>query len=153
MSPRSPARIPVVLNALYEAWQRQPDWRLGQLLANAAPGRDPFVIEEEEWARLLAEVPAAEPTTPSPQPSRSSGLSTEAAAALRPLAVPFDVEGLAAVLDRLRGWDPYAAATWLSTPSPALGGSRPVECAGRDAEAVLEALDALEAGGSAVQSG
>jgi hypothetical protein len=33
---RDPARIPVMLVALGELWAKNPDWRLGQMLLNAA---------------------------------------------------------------------------------------------------------------------
>ncbi len=36
MTPRDPERIGRVLDALRQAWEQHPDWRLGQLVHNAA---------------------------------------------------------------------------------------------------------------------
>ena len=36
MTGRDPDRIGPVLDALRDAWERHPDWRLGQLVYNAA---------------------------------------------------------------------------------------------------------------------
>lgn len=48
---RDPKRIPRVLDALRQAWQRHPDWRLGQLVSNAmGPGpQDVFFREDADW--------------------------------------------------------------------------------------------------------
>ena len=52
---RNPKRIPEVLAALQKAWERHPDWRLGQVISNAlGPGpQDVFFPEDDEWKRLL----------------------------------------------------------------------------------------------------
>jgi hypothetical protein len=150
MISRPESRIPTVLDALYQAWRRQPDWRLGQLVTNAAGQQDLFVVEDTEWPALFEAVPPAAgglapASSGTPAGGQHPGLGDEAVQALRTMATPFDVEGLAAVLERLRSWDQYAAATWLSAPNPILAGSRPIEVAGRNAESVLQAIDAVEA--------
>jgi hypothetical protein len=52
---RDPARIPVMLAALGELWAKNPDWRLGQLLVNAANrpdlGRSLFYVEDDVLLR------------------------------------------------------------------------------------------------------
>jgi hypothetical protein len=47
---RDPDRIPIVLEKIERLWQRYPDWRLGQLVANVAAWRDTDIwnIEENE---------------------------------------------------------------------------------------------------------
>lgn len=54
---RDPARISVILQAVEEVWQAEPDLRLGQLLICAVKPHDPcpdlFYIEDEE---LLAKL-------------------------------------------------------------------------------------------------
>lgn len=56
---RPVGRIEPMLALLREAWQANPDQRLGQLIGNAAratefaPYRDPFNVEDDEmWAGL-----------------------------------------------------------------------------------------------------
>jgi uncharacterized protein YihD (DUF1040 family) len=55
---RDPKRIPAVLDALRQAWERNPDLRLGQLLVIAAHPREPcpelFHIEDEALIHGLA---------------------------------------------------------------------------------------------------
>lgn len=49
---RDPNRIPVVLAAVQAYWEKNPDLRLGQIICNCQPMKDPFFIEEEkllEW--------------------------------------------------------------------------------------------------------
>lgn len=51
---RDPERIDKVLAHLGEVWRRYPDWRLGQLVVNATPGRgDPFNVEDDEMDKGL----------------------------------------------------------------------------------------------------
>lgn len=47
---RDPKRIDGFLAALGDYWKAHPDWRLGQLLENAADAaqQDVYYIEEEE---------------------------------------------------------------------------------------------------------
>lgn len=47
---RNPDRMAPMLTQLAAAWHRHPDWRLGQLIANAAGAVhcDPFYIEDDE---------------------------------------------------------------------------------------------------------
>lgn len=52
---RDPNRIPHVLAALERRWRQDPDWRLGQLLANVVD-RDMqrlFAIEDDRLVDLL----------------------------------------------------------------------------------------------------
>lgn len=47
--------------ALRDAWYRNPDWRLGQLVVNASPHRgDPFYIEDDTMLEGLAEIATKE---------------------------------------------------------------------------------------------
>lgn len=58
---RNPERIDPVLELVAEKWRQHPDLRLGQLLWEVA-GDDPFHLEDDELARLLAaEVDRADP--------------------------------------------------------------------------------------------
>ena len=54
---RNPERIDKVLQALYDAWHKVPDWRLGQLLCNlqSAAGNDLFYMEDDKFIELLKE--------------------------------------------------------------------------------------------------
>ena len=55
---RDPARIPEVLKALQEAWEQEPDWRLGQLvfnIARSAGHRDSYYIEDDKLVESLKE--------------------------------------------------------------------------------------------------
>lgn len=60
--PRDPKRIEKIIPLLEEAWKKNPDWRLGQLISNLlGPGRhDVFYVEDEEWEALLAKEADAE---------------------------------------------------------------------------------------------
>lgn len=51
---RDPKRIESVLNQLREVWEKVPDWRLGQIIVNAAEGRDVFSIEDTDLQHRLA---------------------------------------------------------------------------------------------------
>lgn len=60
---RDPARIPVVFDALRKVWERHPDFRLAQLVVNAAgPISDPcpevFNLEDDALIRGLAQLDA-----------------------------------------------------------------------------------------------
>ena len=62
---RDPARIPVLLERLRLVWEANPDLRLGQMVANAAGGEDPYPVEDEELVGLIeAAHPAAAGATP-----------------------------------------------------------------------------------------
>jgi hypothetical protein len=56
---RDPDRIDPLIETLRARWKEHPDWRLGQLIANAVraeTGRvncDPFYIEDDEMLRGL----------------------------------------------------------------------------------------------------
>lgn len=51
---RDPRRIKRMLAVLERVWLRESDLRLGQLLVNISPaGRDPFHVEDDEWAAAL----------------------------------------------------------------------------------------------------
>lgn len=54
---RDPSRIPVVIEALWRAWEANPDWRLGQLIFNAARPTPPsptlFYMEDDVLMRRL----------------------------------------------------------------------------------------------------
>lgn len=70
MSTRDPARIDATLRRLRLVWEAHPDWRLGQLILNAAaaqlPGRRGvaealFAIEDDLIAQGLAALLAEDP--------------------------------------------------------------------------------------------
>ena len=45
---RDPARIPLILDAVRKAWEKNPDLRLGQLIMGATPaGKDTFSLEDD----------------------------------------------------------------------------------------------------------
>lgn len=54
---RNPDRIPEILNELKEFWEKVPDWRLGQVVANLnfeiMGNNDPFYIEDDTLLQLL----------------------------------------------------------------------------------------------------
>jgi uncharacterized protein YihD (DUF1040 family) len=50
---RNPKRIPGVLKVLQEAWEQNPDIRLGQLVCIAAKKEDPFNIEDDKMLDRL----------------------------------------------------------------------------------------------------
>lgn len=52
---RDPNRIPIVLSALNDLWQKVPDWRFGQLISNfyAYIGKDLFYTEDEQYIKLI----------------------------------------------------------------------------------------------------
>jgi len=56
---RDPKRIKRILNLIKTAWNRVPDWRLGQLISNISKQNDPFYFEddklEEELKRIIKE--------------------------------------------------------------------------------------------------
>ncbi len=51
---RDPARIPVVLDAISEAWKKKPDWRLAQLIYNCTYGLGIYYLEDDELVRLIS---------------------------------------------------------------------------------------------------
>jgi hypothetical protein len=59
---RNPARIDPMLETLERIWKANPDWRLGQVVANAVrayDGRvscDPFYIEDDAMEEGLNEL-------------------------------------------------------------------------------------------------
>jgi len=52
---RDPARIARIVNLLTEAWAKNPDLRLGQLIEGMREFRDPEIwqIEDDVWERKL----------------------------------------------------------------------------------------------------
>ena len=54
---RNPERIPEVLKELEEFWKQNPDWRLGQIIANLnyeiMRNNDPFYMEDKNLLELL----------------------------------------------------------------------------------------------------
>ena len=54
---RNPDRIPEILKELEEFWKQNPDWRLGQIIANLnyeiMGGNDPFYMEDTDLLELL----------------------------------------------------------------------------------------------------
>ena len=52
---RDPNRIPTVLAALNDIWQKVPDWRFGQLMSNfyAYAEKDLFYTEDEQYIKLI----------------------------------------------------------------------------------------------------
>lgn len=60
---RDPNRIEPTLNAIREAWVKVPDWRLGQLIANAvrvhtggALDCDPFYVEDDDMVQAIGDL-------------------------------------------------------------------------------------------------
>lgn len=53
---RDPSRIKPFLTSFEALWQRYPDLRFGQLVANIADGDDMWNWEEEDWLRRMDEV-------------------------------------------------------------------------------------------------
>lgn len=64
---RDPDRIDLVIHELERAWKRHPDWRLGQLIANAyrqQTGRvecDPFYLEDDKMLAGIRAMGALKP--------------------------------------------------------------------------------------------
>lgn len=55
---RDPNRIHEMLAVLEKVWSKLPDWRLGQLISNAARAfgyEDPFFMEDEKLLECLKE--------------------------------------------------------------------------------------------------
>ena len=53
---RDPKRIPIMLEELKTLWETQPDWRLGQLIANlsrAANIEDPFFVQDDRLLEII----------------------------------------------------------------------------------------------------
>jgi len=54
---RDPARIEVLLDLIADVWRRHPDYRLAQLLINAANPSEPcpevYHLEDDELAKKL----------------------------------------------------------------------------------------------------
>lgn len=53
---RNPDRIPPILDLLALAWQKVPDWRLGQLFENIkrySGKNDLFYVEDKEFMQLI----------------------------------------------------------------------------------------------------
>ena len=53
---RDPNRIDTMLDELKQLWMTDPDWRLGQLIANlsrAAGIEDPFYIEDDHMLEII----------------------------------------------------------------------------------------------------
>ena len=66
---RDPERINVILHRLGEAWKRNPDYRLGQLLVNVVRPSEPcpqiFYFEDTELLERLEAVTSEQ--TPGPE--------------------------------------------------------------------------------------
>ncbi len=52
---RNPDRIDGIIETLRAAWKMNPDWRLGQLVYNAA-GSDPFYTEDDTMQDRLLQI-------------------------------------------------------------------------------------------------
>jgi uncharacterized protein YihD (DUF1040 family) len=50
---RDPSRIPIIIAALQEYWEKNPDMRLGQMVAVASDLRDPYYMEDDVIYRWL----------------------------------------------------------------------------------------------------
>jgi uncharacterized protein YihD (DUF1040 family) len=50
---RDPKRIPKVIAVLQQAWERNPDLRLGQLISNATNAEDFFYYEDDRMTQLI----------------------------------------------------------------------------------------------------
>ena len=67
---RDPNRIPKVLKAIQEIWEKHPDWRLTQLIINvvetkrlsrdASLGADLWNVEDDELLKLIGEMESHE---------------------------------------------------------------------------------------------
>lgn len=57
---RDPKRIGPIMSLLQKYWEKHPDLRLGQVIANLTPpylGNDPFYMEDDELEQhLLAQL-------------------------------------------------------------------------------------------------
>jgi hypothetical protein len=53
---REPERIEPMLALLRRVWYQNPDWRLGQLIDNAAFGSTTFYIEDDVMKERLEEL-------------------------------------------------------------------------------------------------
>jgi len=52
---RDPKRIPVLLQAIKEVWERHPDLRFCQLVQNITGKNDSFYMEDDEFSRKIIE--------------------------------------------------------------------------------------------------
>jgi hypothetical protein len=50
---RDPNRIYEIVDLLALTWERHPDWRFGQLVANLLGSGDPFFVEDDELLKIL----------------------------------------------------------------------------------------------------
>jgi uncharacterized protein YihD (DUF1040 family) len=50
---RDPARIDRMIELLREAWHKEPDQRLGQLVTNLSNSTAPWCVEDGEMERLI----------------------------------------------------------------------------------------------------
>ena len=50
---RDPNRIPVLLQAIKEVWEKSPDLRLCQLIQCVTGKNDSFYVEDEEFSKQL----------------------------------------------------------------------------------------------------
>ena len=59
---RDPARIHEILKVIEELWQKEPDWRLGQLFCNLVPKFElsTYFIEDDEVLEQLKTFLAAD---------------------------------------------------------------------------------------------
>lgn len=72
---RDPARIPVVLDELRKAWEREPDMRLCQLI-NAVVDQDPFYRDDPYYLeddRLVERIRQRESAWKRAEDSRRGG--------------------------------------------------------------------------------
>jgi len=111
---RDPKRIPSILNAVREAWERQPDLRLGQLLVIAAQPTEPclelFNIEDQQLVEGLLHYQA-----------KVTGPKTES----QEVEVSLGAESDLVLLARLRSVV-HAAGGSMSEQSWSIGGSQEV---------------------------
>lgn len=66
MTQRDPGRIDAVLEEVRRVWLTEPDWRLGQLVCNAARVHtgipDPFNLEDDKLVEALRAMDAGKLT-------------------------------------------------------------------------------------------
>lgn len=67
---RDPKRIDRMLALLRRVWTQNPDWRLGQLVSNSAPGLDPiFYVDDDKIEARMNELARPDHPAAADQPA------------------------------------------------------------------------------------